>query len=77
MTLTVSRLRYRKVHIRISHRTVTAISKANREVSGHEQATPEEINEIISFIEDQKKTRILVEDIQDIIEQKLMEMNVL
>ncbi len=50
-----------------------AIQKANNEVSRKEKATDEEINEIIKYIEDLKKSRILVEDIQDIIEQKLME----
>lgn len=50
-----------------------AIKKANNEVSKKEKATDEQINEIIAFIEDKNKSRILVEDIQDIIEQKLME----
>ena len=51
-----------------------AISKANREVKPKERATKEDINEIITYIEDLGKKRILVEDIQDIIEQKLMEL---
>ncbi|MCR5146066.1 MAG: anaerobic ribonucleoside-triphosphate reductase [Clostridia bacterium] len=51
----------------------TAIQKANTEVRGKEKATKEEIEEIIQYIEDLNKKRILVEDIQDIIEQKLME----
>ncbi len=50
-----------------------AIKKANNEVRGKEKATDEEIKEIIQYIEDLNKKRILVEDIQDIIEQKLME----
>ena len=50
-----------------------AIQKANNEVRGKEKATNEQINEIISYIEDLGKKRILVEDIQDIIEEKLME----
>ena len=50
-----------------------AIGKANEEVRGKEKATKEEIKEIIKYIEDLTKKRILVEDIQDIIEQKLME----
>ena len=49
-----------------------AIKKANNEVARKEKATDEEIDEIITYIEDLKKSRILVEDIQDIIEQKLM-----
>ncbi len=50
-----------------------AISKANEEVSRKEKATKEEIEEIIKYIEELNKKRILVEDIQDIIEEKLME----
>ena len=50
-----------------------AIQKANNEVARKEKATDEEIQNIIKYIEDLKKRRILVEDIQDIIEQKLME----
>ena len=50
-----------------------AIGKANNEVRGKEKATKEEIKEIIHYIEDLNKKRILVEDIQDIIEEKLME----
>ena len=50
-----------------------AIGKANNEVPKKERATDEEINDIIKYIEDLKKKRILVEDIQDIIERKLME----
>ena len=49
-----------------------AISKANMEVDEKEQASEEEIGKIIKYIEKLKKPRILVEDIQDIIEQKLM-----
>ena len=51
-----------------------AIGKANNEVPRKEKATPEEINEIITYIKDLNKRRILVEDIQDIIEEKLMEL---
>ncbi len=50
-----------------------AIGKANNEVKGNKKATKEEIEEIIKYIEELNKKRILVEDIQDIIEQKLME----
>ncbi len=50
-----------------------AIGKANEEVRGKEKISKEEIKEIIQYIEDPNKKRILVEDIQDIIEQKLME----
>ncbi len=50
-----------------------AIGKANSEVAKKERATDAEIDEIIKYIEDLNKKRILVEDIQDIIERKLME----
>ncbi len=50
-----------------------AIEKANNEVRGKEKATKEEIKDIIKYIEDLDKKRMLVEDIQDIIEEKLME----
>ncbi len=50
-----------------------AIEKANAEVKPRERATKEEIKEIIKYIEGLDKKRILVEDIQDIIEEQLME----
>ena len=50
-----------------------AISKANEEVKGKEKVSKEQIKEIIDYIEGLNKKRILVEDIQDIIEEKLME----
>ena len=49
-----------------------AIEKANNEVSKKEKASKEQIDDIIKYIEELDKTRILVEDIQDIIEEKLM-----
>ena len=52
---------------------VIAIEKANNEVKPKERATKEEIKEIIKYIEELDKKRILVEDIQDIIEQQLMD----
>lgn len=51
-----------------------AINKANREVTEKEKATKEDIKTIIEYIESLEKKRMLVEDIQDIIEQKLMEL---
>ena len=51
-----------------------AIEKANKEVSESNRATSKEIDYIVSYIESLNKKRILVEDIQDIIEQKLMEL---
>ena len=51
----------------------TAIKKANAEVRPKERVSEDQIKEIIQYIEDLNKKRILVEDIQDIIEEKLME----
>ncbi len=50
-----------------------AIDKANQEVKPKERANKEDIKQIINYIEELGKKRILVEDIQDIIEEKLME----
>ena len=52
-----------------------AINKANAEVKPKERASKEDINEIIDYVESLDKKRILVEDIQDIIEEKLMELD--
>ena len=49
-----------------------AIEKANKEVEEEEQASSTQIRNIIKYIEKLGKKRILVEDIQDIIEMKLM-----
>ena len=51
----------------------TAIQKANAEVRGREKISKDGIEEIIKYIEELDKKRMLVEDIQDIIEEKLME----
>ena len=58
-----------------SSKIKTAIKKANVEVRPKERANEQEIEEIIQYIEDLNKKRILVEDIQDIIEEKLMELD--
>ncbi len=50
-----------------------AIGKANHEVADSERVSDAEIDEIIKYIEDLDKKRMLVEDIQDIIEEKLMD----
>ena len=52
-----------------------AIGKANEKIPVNGRASKEEIKEIIEYVEALGKKRMLVEDIQDIIEQKLMEMN--
>lgn len=49
-----------------------AILKANKAVEESEQASNTQIKNIIKYIESLGKKRILVEDIQDIIEMKLM-----
>ena len=49
-----------------------AVMKANKEVSEEEQASSTQIRNIEKYIEGLGKKRILVEDIQDIIEMKLM-----
>lgn len=51
---------------------ITAIKKANAEVEPGEKVTDEKIEEIVQGIENKNRPRMLVEDIQDIIEQKLM-----
>lgn len=51
-----------------------AIEKANNEVNDKEKASKDEIKTVLSYIEGLKKKRLLVEDIQDIIEEKLMEL---
>lgn len=52
-----------------------AIGKANDKIPASGRANKDEIKEIIEYVESLGKKRMLVEDIQDIIEQKLMEMN--
>jgi len=54
---------------------VIAIEKANAEVAEEERIGREEIDAIIDGIEAQKRQRILVEDIQDLVEQGLVERN--
>ncbi len=49
-----------------------AIQKANREVDEKEQATDAEIEQIVAYVAGLKKKRLLVEDIQDIVEERLM-----
>ena len=53
---------------------IVAIGKANNEVIPEKRASKEEIKAIMEYIEALGKKRMLVEDIQDIIEQKLMEL---
>lgn len=55
------------------NKIVVAIEKACNGLSAKEKIKKKEIKEIIDYIESLDKKRILVEDIQDIIEFKLME----
>ena len=52
-----------------------AINKANNEVIPEKRASKDEIKDITNYIEALGKKRMLVEDIQDVIEQKLMELD--
>ena len=56
-----------------SDKIVIAISKANKEVGGKDKISRDSIEFIIKYIEGLNKPTISVEDIQDIIERKLME----
>ena len=50
----------------------TAILKANDAVSAEHRVTEEQIESILKSIEGKKRSRLLVEDIQDMVEQGLM-----
>ena len=52
-----------------------AIQKANNAVEEQERVSDEDIEGIIKYIEGKNRSRMLVEDIQDIVEQKLMELD--
>lgn len=52
---------------------VGAITKANETVKEKERASKKEIQEIVDYIKGINKNRILVEDIQDLVEEKLMD----
>ena len=54
---------------------VTAIEKANAEVAEEDRLSRTDIDAIIDGIEALKRPRILVEDIQDLVEQGLVERN--
>ena len=53
---------------------ILAMQKANSAVEPQHQATNEQIEDIVRGIERRTRERILVEDIQDIVEQALMEL---
>ena len=54
---------------------ITAIKKANAEVEPGEKVTDEKIEEIVQGIESKNRPRMLVEDIQDLVEQGLVAEN--
>ena len=54
---------------------IVALTKANDAVEENERITAAQMEEIADFISEKKKSRILVEDIQDMVEQKLMELD--
>ena len=55
------------------NKIVHAIQKANNEVEKEDKISEEKIYDIVASIENRKLASMAVEDIQDIIEQKLME----
>ncbi len=54
---------------------IIALQKANDAVSEEERITPNQMEAIADFISDKKRVRILVEDIQDMVEHKLMQLD--
>ncbi len=52
---------------------VKAIEKANKAVEAAEQVDAATVEKIADYVESKKKTRFLVEDIQDMVESQLME----
>ncbi len=54
------------------NKIVVAISRANQEVKDNDKATEEQIYNIVASIENRGMDEVSVEDIQDIIEEKLM-----
>ena len=56
------------------NKIVRAIRKANEAVDFEDRVTDEQINAIVDDIASRHRRRILVEDIQDMVEEKLMEL---
>ena len=54
------------------NKIIIAIQKANAEVDRYNQMTEEKIESIVVGIENMSADNLMVEDIKDIIEQKLM-----
>ena len=57
------------------NKIIRAINKANEAVDFEDRATDEQINAIVEDIASRNRRRILVEDIQDMVEEKLMELH--
>lgn len=57
-----------------SEKIIIAISKANKDVAKRDKVSRADIAKITDYIENLGKTTISIEDIQDIIERKLMEL---
>ncbi|MDE7301601.1 MAG: anaerobic ribonucleoside-triphosphate reductase, partial [Clostridia bacterium] len=53
---------------------IKAISKANEAVDFEDRITDKQIEAIVDEIANRHRTRLLVEDIQDMVEEKLMEL---
>lgn len=54
---------------------IIALAKANDAVDEEERITQNQMEAIADYISDKKRTRILVEDIQDMVEHKLMQLD--
>ena len=54
---------------------IIALQKANEAVDEENRITDNQIEAIADYISDKKRTRILVEDIQDMVEHKLMQLD--
>ena len=51
---------------------IVALSKANDAVEEDQRISKEQMEEIADYVDAKNKGRLLVEDIQDMVEQKLM-----
>jgi len=57
------------------NKIIVALQKANEAVDDENRITDNQIEAIADYIADKKRTRILVEDIQDMVEHKLMQLD--
>ena len=56
------------------NKIAVAIQKANRDVDPEDRADDAQIESIVRYVEHKNHGRLLVEDVQDMVEQKLMEL---